>query len=194
MQARAVPALVAIFLCTQSAMWAGDDDGGGGIVAPAVAADAVAGTLQPAVPIQPWIHHKMDPDVMAKLEAGFELAVERVRKIETCGDLFAELGADGLEMLKTALYLPVASYRHEIVVCGRDPSVNSRGAKNLAYAKVGGSPTWICRHFSRVSPKTAAIAVIHEALHHAGLTERPHDRMAMSSIEITEMVTTACGF
>ena len=194
MEARAVPALVVIFVCAHSAMSAGNDSDGGGVVAPAVASVAVAGTLQHAVPIEPWIHHKMDPDVRARLEAGFDLAVERVREIEACADLFFMVGADGIDTLKTGLYLPVHSYRHEIVVCGRNPATNSWGAKILAYTKVGGTPTWICRHFSRVSTETAAIAVIHEALHHAGLKERPHDRMAMSSIEITEMVTTACGF
>jgi len=194
MVARAVPALVAIFLCAQSAMLEGTDNDGGGVVAPAVAAVAVSSSLGYNPPVEPWIHHKMDPGVREKLEAGFDLAVERVREIEACADLFTRLGTDGIDVLKTGLYLPVHSYRHEVVVCGRNPAVNSWGAKNLAYTKVGGTPTWICRHFSRVSTETAAIAVIHEALHNAGLNERPHDRMAMSSIEITEMVTTACGF
>jgi len=194
MEVRAIPALVAIFVCAQSAISEGNDNDGGGVVAPAVAAVAVSGSLENVVSAEPWIHHKMEPGVRARLEAGFDLAVERVCEIEACADLFTRLGADGIDMLKTGLYLPVHSYRHEIVVCGRNPATNSWGAKNLAYTKVGGTPTWICRHFSRVSTETAAIAVIHEALHHAGLKERPHDRMAMSSIEITEMVTTACGF
>ncbi len=194
MEARAVSALVAIFVCAQSAISAGSDNDRGGVVAPAVAAVAVSGSIENAVPVEPWIHHRMEPGVRARLEAGFDLAVERVREIDECADLFSRLGADGIDMLKTGLYLPVHSYRHEIVVCGRNPATNSWGAKILAYTKVGGTPTWICRHFSRVSTETAAIAVIHEALHHAGLKERPHDRMAMSSIEITEMVTTACGF
>ncbi len=194
MEARAVPLLVAIFVCAQSAILEGNENDGGGVVAPAVAVVAVSGSLGYKPPVEPWIHHKMDPRVREKLEAGFGLAVDRVREIKECADLFTRLGSDGIDMLKTGLYLPVHSYRHEIVVCGRNPAVNSLGARNLAYTKVGGTPTWICRHFSRVSTETAAIAVIHEALHHAGLNERPHDRMAMSSVEITEMVTTACGF
>jgi len=194
MEARAVPALVAIFVCAQSAISAGNDNDRSGVVAPAVAAVAVSGSLENAVPVEPWIHPQMEPGVRARLEAAFDLAVERVCEIEACADLFTRLGADGIDMLKTGLYLQVHSYRHEIVVCGRNPATNSWGAKILAYTKVGGSPTWICRHFSRVSTETAAIAVIHEALHHAGLKEWPHDRMALTSVEITEMVTTACGF
>ena len=114
--------------------------------------------------------------------------------IEACSDLFARLGADGIQTLRTGLYLAPHSYLHEIMVCGRDPLSDSRGAENLGYTMVGGSPTWICRNFARVSNEVAAIAVIHEALHPAGLDEWPHDRMAMSSIEITEMVANECGF
>jgi hypothetical protein len=194
MEARAVPALVAIFVCTHAAMSAGNDNSEVGIATPTVAAVAVSSSLGHNAPVEPWIHHKMDPGVRTRLEAGFDLAVERVREIEACAGLFTRLGTDGIDMLRTGLYLPVASYHHEIAVCGRNPVANSWGAKILAYTKVGGTPTWICRNFSRISTETAAIAVIHEALHHAGLKEKPHDRMAMSSIEITEMVTTACGF
>lgn len=194
MGARAIPAFVAIFVCAHSAMLEGTDNDGGGVTAPAVAAVAVTGSLGSNPPVEPWIHPKMEPCVRARLEAGFSLAIDRVRKNQACADLFARLGKDGIEILKAGLYLPVHSHRHEVVVCGRDPSTNSWGAKTLAYTKVGGTPTWICRHFSRVSTETAAVAVIHEALHQAGLGEWPHDRIAMSSIEITEMVTTECGF
>lgn len=194
MQAKAVPALVAIFVCSHAATWAGDDGDGGGFVAPAVAAVAIASHHGYEEIVEPWIHHKMAPNVRAKLEAGFDLAVERVREIEACADLFRQLGEDGIGMLKTGLYLPVHSYRNEVVVCGRDPATNSWGADILAYTKVGGAPTWICRNFARVSTETAAVAVIHEALHHAGLNERPHDRLAMSSSEITAMVKDQCGF
>jgi hypothetical protein len=144
--------------------------------------------------VEPWIHPSMTNRVRAKLESGFEIAVERVRTVPGCSDLFATLGADPIETLKTGLYLPVDSYRREIEACRRDVTRNSRIADNLAYTKVGGAPTWICRHFSTVSDEAAAVTVIHEALHHAGLGESPVDREAMSSIEITRMVEDACGF
>jgi len=194
MGARAIPALVAIFVCAQPAMSAGNENDGGGVVTQAVAAVAVSSSLEFNQPMEPWIHPKMEPGAREKLEAGFDLAVERVLEIKACADLFTRLGSNGTDMLNTGLYLPVHSYRHEVAVCGRNPATNSSGAKHLAYTKVGGTPTWICRHFARVSNETAAIAIIHEALHHAGLNEKPHDRTAMSSIEITEMVTAECGF
>ena len=175
--------------------WAGDIVEASARVAPAAVTAAVAvGAVGSEGPIGPWIHPKFSSEARRKLQIAVRIAADRIEEVDECGDLFTRLGADGIDMLKTGLYLPVHSYRHEIVVCGRNPATNSWGAKNLAYTKVGGTPTWICRHFSRVSTETAAIAVIHEALHHAGLKERPHDRMAQSSIEITEMVTIACGF
>ncbi len=122
MEARAVPAFVAIFVCALPTISVGNDNDGGHVVVPAVAAVAVSVSPMFNEPMEPWIHHKMDEAVREKLEAKFELAVERVREMGECGDLFTRLGADGIDMLKTGLYLPVHSYRHEIVVCGRDPA------------------------------------------------------------------------
>jgi hypothetical protein len=195
MKARLIDACVCAMLFSAGGAWAAEIvEASGGAAPVAVAAVAVAGAVGNQGPTTPWIHPSMPKRVSARLEEGFELAVERLREVESCGDLFAELGADALETLITGLYFPVDSYRREVEVCGRSSAASSKGAENLAYTTVGGAPTWICRHFARVSTETAAVAVIHEALHHAGLTEKPHDRMAMSSIEITRMVKKACEF
>lgn len=158
----------------------------------AAAARAPAAVWREAV--EPRIYPTMPERLRAKLEAGFELAVGRVREVDSCRGLFARLGADGLETLATGVYFPVESYRRELEVCGRNDAPGSRGAGNLAFTFVGGSRTFLCRRFAWVSTEVAAAAVIHEALHHAGLTEQPHDRHAMSSTEITDMVEEACGF
>lgn len=194
MAARTFLLLVAIFVCAQPVAWAEYGDDGGASAVPAAAAVAVGGTLRHDMPIEPWIHPAVAPEIRANLEAGLELAAERVREIEACGDLFKRLGTDGLDMLNTSLYFQVDSHLREVRICGRDGAVRSWGAKTLAYTKVGAASTWICRHFARVSTETAAVAVIHEALHHAGLTEWPSDRLAMTSEEITQMVKRACKF
>jgi hypothetical protein len=179
-----------------AAVMAGADDGTEtGVEAVSAAAVAVRA---PAVAwgeaVEPRIYPTMPEPLRAKLEAGFELAVARVREVDSCCELFARLGADGLETLATGVYFPVESYRRELEVCGRNDAPGSRGAGNLAFTFVGGSRTFVCRRFAWVSIGVAATAVIHEALHHAGLTEQPHDRHAMSSTEITDMVEEACGF
>ena len=195
MRARLFILVVCVMLIVSTRSWANEIDDGSGAGAPAaVAAVAVVVTPGFETPVNPWIHAAMPKRVRTRLEAGFELAVQRVREVESCSDLFAQLGADGLETLATGLYFPVDSYRREVEVCGRNSAASSRGAENLAYTQVGAAPTWICRHFSRVSTETAAVAVIHEALHHAGLTEWPHDRLAMTSLEITELVESRCEF
>jgi hypothetical protein len=195
MKAELAVAFVGLAMMAISDSWAGDMvEASGGTAPGAAAAAAVIESADQSLTIEPWIHSSMPNRVRAKLEAGFELAVQRVREVEACGDLFTALGADGLEVLASGLYLPVDSYLREVDVCGRNSAAISRGGDVLAYTKVGSAPTWICRHFARVSTETAAIAVIHEALHHAGLPEWPLDRTAMSSVEITKLVTDACGF
>jgi len=195
MAARTLLVLVAILVCAQPTAWAGDSSDSGGIITPAaMAAVAVGGTLGHDPPIEPFIHPSMAPGVRAKLEVGLELAAERVREIEACGDLFTRLGVDGIDMLNTSLYLQVDSHLREVRICGRDGAASSWGGKTLAYTKVGAPSTWICRHLARVPAEVAAVAVIHEALHHGGLTEWPSDRLAMTSEEITRMVKKTCEF
>ena len=63
----------------------------------------------------------------------------------------------------------------------------------MAQTYVGDAPTWICRRVTSYSDEQAALVVIHEALHHAGLTEKPHDRNAMSSGAINKMVGKSCN-
>jgi hypothetical protein len=61
-----------------------------------------------------------------------------------------------------------------------------------AVTAVGKRPVKLCRHFAQLSDSHAAMIVIHEALHLAGLTEYPHDPDAMSGVAINRMVTEAC--
>jgi hypothetical protein len=142
----------------------------------------------------PWVHPSMAPELEAPLRAGFAIAVERLVAHEACRELFARLGADPFEVLASGLYFPVDSYRREVEVCGRNAVANSLAASNMAYTTVGGRATFLCRQFRNVSGEQAAVVILHEALHHAGLTEWPDDRLAMTSREITTMVEQACGF
>ena len=135
-------------------------------------------------PIAPWVHTNMPPKVRKKLDAALELAGQRIREVPECRELFTGLGADGIEMLSTTLYFPIARYKDETVKC--------RNAQAFTY--VGEAPTSICRDFSRLSGQRAAMVLVHEALHHAGLTEAPQDPSAMTSLAINVMVKKSCGF
>lgn len=117
-----------------------------------------------------------------KLRAAYTVALERVIEIPACGELFAALDANGVEMLTTTLYTPTHPFDEQSLCQGA-----------AAFTWVGGVHTRLCRRFSSLSEERAAMTLIHEALHHAGLTEKPMDRNGMSAREIDAMVEEACG-
>jgi len=133
--------------------------------------------------IDPWISLSVTDGVKEKVRAAFQLAVDRVRTVPECGRLFTELGADGVESLSSSLYYK-ADGRGEMAMC--DSAV--------AYTHVGHRVTRLCSRFDLLPDKWAAVILIHEALHRAGLPERNLDRRAMTSAEINEMVIRACDF
>jgi hypothetical protein len=106
-----------------------------------------------------------------------------VREVPECAGLFSRLNTEGTDALTKTLYYP-ADPRLEKKLC--------RGAE--AFTWLGASQTYVCRRYSSLTNDFAAMLLVHEALHHAGLTERPQDRKAMSAHEINVMVTRACGF
>jgi len=120
--------------------------------------------------------------MIKKLTAGFSVALERVHAIPECAGLFSDLDADGVEMLTTTLYM--ATHKMD------EQSICQTAA---AFTWVGGVHTRVCRRFSSLSEERAAMTLVHEALHHAGLTEQPTDPTAMTAREIDGMVGDACG-
>ena len=139
------------------------------------------------VEVEPWIHTRMNDGLRGRVAAGFEKAAELVQEVDSCSDLFTELGVDALETLGSALYWPVISYRDAKEIC--------RG-RNLAFTTVGSRMTFICAEFERLSDRAAAMVIIHEALHTAGLRESPQYREhgIKTSHEINSMVSKNCHF
>jgi len=134
-------------------------------------------------PFSPWIHGEMPVDMRARLTTGFELAVSRVMERPECRGLFEALGADALDTLRSNLYFPVTSHYKAKKVCRR----------RAAYSHVGGRAVFLCRCFPSRSDRRAAICILHEALHSAGLEEFPQNPGAMTSREINTMIISACG-
>jgi len=131
--------------------------------------------------VTPWVSRSMTPRVYRKLLLAFELAKKRVCEIHECHDLFSELGGDGFETIATGLYYPADMYS-ERTLCRRA----------VAYTYEGAVQTWVCRRFSSLSDESAALLLIHEALHHAGL--EGHLKGGRTSGEIDMVVKKACGF
>jgi len=148
-----------------------------------VAVSAVStGVGVPAV-CEPTISPKVSVKNRRKFLDAFDFALERVQKSPKCRGLFTELGADGVNALDMIVVLPIGRAQAQGGVC--------RGIS--AYTLVGGGPIWLCRDFSRLSDIQAAMVIIHEALHHAGLSEYPQDPDAMTSTLINQMVRKHCG-
>jgi hypothetical protein len=147
---------------------------------------ALGGSTETGGPIEvltPKIGLKMPEKNREQITLSFQIALDRVREVPECAGIFTELGADGAGTIGRIIFYPIG--RHEL---GTDVC---RG--RVANTIVGGGPVWLCRGFSRLTDTQAAMIIIHEALHHAGLTERPRDPKGMTSAAINDMVLTRCG-
>jgi hypothetical protein len=125
----------------------------------------------------------MDAGVQFKLERAHTVALQRVVEVEECGNLFADFDTDGLERLFKTIYIQANP--------GQEHDVCRLGA--AAWTAVGRPHTTLCTRFSRMKTDRAAIILIHEALHYAGMTEKPHDPSSMTSAQINRLVSDRCG-
>jgi len=187
MAARLALLCAAYLVAMNTSVWASDaieSDGSSAIVAAAAAVvsavPADGGT--PAI-CEPTISSKVSVKNRRKILDAFDVAVERVQDVAECRELFTELGADGMKALDMVVFLPIGKAQARGGVC--------RGSS--AYTLVGGGPIWVCRDFSSLSDIQAAMVIIHEALHHAGLNEYPHDPDGMTAGDINRMVMKECG-
>jgi hypothetical protein len=133
--------------------------------------------------VEPWIHPSMPSCMREKIEVAFEIAVQRLKEIPECGTLFSELRADGLEMLAATRYYPAPLFRQ-----------TSRCRHSFAISGVGSPVAWVCRKVTVHGDERVAVALLHEALHFAGLEEDPRGLRAQCSGEINVMVMEHCGF
>ncbi|MCU0305378.1 MAG: hypothetical protein MUC56_15095 [Thermoanaerobaculales bacterium] len=140
--------------------------------------------FQEVVKRGPVVHGRI-PHLLVnrQLHAAFHSALNRIQGLESCRDLFENLGADGFQVLAdtTYVYADTGPWRS---VCDRA----------CAFTTVGGPAVGLCVQFGRISTAEATLVLIHEALHGAGLGEQPHDPNGLAPDEIDEMVRNACGF
>jgi hypothetical protein len=151
--------------------------------ASAAAASVPIGTDVLRTDLRPNVRLGVAPAVAMKLRAGFDLALDRVERESACRALFADLGGEAREALGGTLYY------------GSTPAQED-GRCRYAYAvtQIGSAVTWVCqRNFVEVGLEHAARILIHEALHRAGLPERPQAPDAMSAREIDRIIHTRCG-
>jgi len=126
----------------------------------------------------------MRSSLTKKLERTYLVAQQRLRQYPSCRALFQGLEHDGFETLEHTIYVQ-ASKQRESQVCG---------SATVAFTRVNSPVVTLCKRFDRISDAKAAVVMLHEALHTAGLDERPHDPDGMTPYEINFMVERSCGF
>ncbi len=152
---------------------------GAGATEPAVVRDSAAHRLAASTPRVIGLLQTM---VRYRLDLAYPVALQRVRDLASCQELFSALGADGLEKLSRTIYLPPQP--------GESSTCRSLVS---AFTGVGTPHTRLCPAFGRLRNDRAAIVLIHEALHYAGLGERPSDPDGLTALQINHLVEAACG-
>lgn len=151
--------------------------------ADAARADAAKGAAGHAAKRSPVMRPGLQPDSVLKLTQAFALATRRVEKTEGCRALFTKLGSSGAEKLTATIYQEAP------------PVVVERRCRGGAAAATnpGSALTWVCPAFSALKVQRAAVTLIHEALHFAGMPERPLVASALTSAQINDLVRDSCG-
>ncbi len=126
----------------------------------------------------------LESDVRRQLHRALPVAFQRIESSTACAALFEKLGVDPTEVLNSTLYFPAPS-RQESTIC--------QGVGAAAFTTVGGRATWLCSNFGSLRVHHAARLILHEALHHAGLPERPLVASALNSHQINLLVSKSCG-
>jgi hypothetical protein len=111
------------------------------------------------------------------------LAQRSVRTVPSCSALFDKLGADGLALLAAV------EFDGATLEMGRDTC--SRGGV-AAFTVIKGKRIRLCPGFAVLSVPGAAVILIHEALHAAGMSEKPVDPAGLAPQEINRLVATSC--
>jgi len=140
----------------------------------------------PEAPIsaEPTVNGTFASSVTEKLNESFALAIDKVRRNPKCLELFEPFLVSGVDRLESTFYAPPNPER----------TYDSCDRGALAYTHVGSPVTHLCSEFETVSREEAAVVLIHEALHFAGLSEAPSSPGALTSNQISQMVIGACGF
>lgn len=128
------------------------------------------------------VDRRLPCSVHSALTSAVEIAVATLHRYDECRGLFSSLGVDPFTVLAETSFVS-ADARAEEKICVRAE----------AYTTVGGRQTGICRSFAHLPETEAAVVLLHEALHEAGLSEWPLDRSADRSLDISALVRRRCG-
>lgn len=119
-----------------------------------------------------------------RLTSAHELARSRLATHAPCRELFDSMGADGLTILEGSTY--------SMARAGAEQSICSERSA-AAFTTVNGQRVHLCpRLFSGLAVHKAAMILLHESLHRAGLSEWPHNPDGLRSVEINALIRDRC--
>ena len=146
---------------------------------PVIASTATIASLTPR------IEGPVAPSIRVKLTVAYSIAAGRLRTHPECAEMFSKLGGYGLTSLKVTVWR-FASTAEEQAACGRGSAV-------AAFTRVGGARPVMCRAFVDLGLQDAAVVVLHEALHFAGLGQSHSGPILPDSQSINATVRLVCG-
>ena len=117
------------------------------------------------------------------LNQGKTGANNKLTSLPDCEKMYDDLGANGPTVISSTTYRDGTNTTD----CNNHPGA-------AAVTQPGSYTVLLCGSvFTNLSSSGAAIVVIHEGLHSAGMTENPPDTTAKTSDQINQMVMANCG-
>jgi hypothetical protein len=155
------------------------------LVAQAVGAGDGSNVNQVGAPpvVKPRVSGNLLGPVRQQLSLGFFLAQSRIRTHPTCSALFERFRVDGAELLGRVRFNG-AAFETSFSTCKHGVA---------AYTTVGSHQIVLCPGFGGIPVPGAALILIHEVLHSAGMTEKPSDPNGFAAGEINVMVKVSCN-
>jgi len=129
---------------------------------------------------RPAIDASVPPTIKYQLANAYDTAIRVLRKEPPCRTLFQQLGADGEDVLARSQYSDAG-----------DNGYCQQGIK--AFTNVGSTQIKLCRSFGELQTSSAALLLLHEALHSSGLREGPGYPNALTAREINVVVSQGCN-
>lgn len=130
-------------------------------------------------PLRPFAAYSLSPAMRYQLGIAHDIAISALRREPSCRNLFQRLGADGEAVLARSQYFDAENspYCQEGVP---------------AFTDVGSAQIKLCGRFGTLQASSAALLLLHEALHSSGLRESPTYPNALTAREINVVVSQGC--
>lgn len=133
--------------------------------------------------VVPRVYGRLSDRSARNIRLGYALAIRMVRLTPACSAMFEPFHAEAVESLTSTLYAVPTALEGTRICDGRV----------AAFTVVGGRVTKLCPEFGGLHPRDAALTLVHEALHSAGMPESPTTPNALTSQEISALVAGACS-